>query len=158
MRLEWQLVGALAMLMIEASYVPQIYKLYRDKNAEDFSIFFPLLNAGGRGLGVLYTGMNGDLVIAMGFVLGIVLRVTLLTQVWYYKRMRQLGFSPLRWRGSLFARWWGPSWQPKPTLESPLSTLVPQQQGTDLLLQPALCYADSCKPKSISTLKKDIVL
>lgn len=89
MSIGWQLIGALAMLCIEASYVPQIVKLYRDKNAEDFSIFFPLLNGTGRVFGLIYTGFNGDIVLALGFLLGIALRLTLLFQVWYYKRVKQ---------------------------------------------------------------------
>ncbi|TNE45928.1 MAG: PQ-loop repeat-containing protein [Deltaproteobacteria bacterium] len=89
MSIAWQLIGALAMLCIEASYVPQIVKLYRDKNAEDFSIFFPLLNGTGRVFGLIYTGFNGDIVLALGFLLGIALRLTLLFQVWYYKRVKQ---------------------------------------------------------------------
>lgn len=90
MSIGWQLIGALAMLCIEASYVPQVVKLYRIKNAEDFSIFFPLLNGTGRVLGLIYTGLNGDIVLAVGFSMGIFLRFMLLVQVWYYKRKKRL--------------------------------------------------------------------
>ncbi len=82
---KWQIIAGLAMIMIEASYIPQIYRLHKTKKAKDFSIFFPLMNAGGRSLGLLYTGLNGDIVLAVGFLTGIVLRITLLFQVWLYK-------------------------------------------------------------------------
>lgn len=147
MRLEWQLLGALAMLMIEVSYLPQILKLYRIKNADDFSIMFPLLNAGGRGLGVVYTGLNGDLVIALGFVLGILLRLTLLVQVWYYRRLKQQAAAPSFPTGNKMpaSSFWLQVQQqfwPQTHSAPTVSPILSSPPSPELLLQPALCYTE----------------
>lgn len=144
---KWQIVAALAMVMIEASYVPQIVRLYRTKKAKDLSTFFPLMNAGGRILGLTYTGFTGEIVLALGFLAGILLRVTLLFQVWYYKRMESLE-EP---KDSSEARWFGWSASPAATgspqeeKASSLPVLMTTRPGREFLLQPVLCHADTCQ-------------
>ncbi len=155
MSIAWQLIGALAMLCIEASYVPQIVKLYRDKNAEDFSIFFPLLNGTGRVFGLIYTGFNGDIVLALGFLLGIALRLTLLVQVWYYKRLKRLQKEALSTRQpaaeatfwNRFQTWTSsmPTEQVSPTLAYKMSVAYTAQENEVASLKTGMT-ANWCHP------------
>jgi PQ loop repeat len=80
------LLGAVGMLAIEASYLPQIARLHRFKHADDMSYFFPALNAAGRVLALAYAlGSHNDIFVG-GFILGIALRLVLLGQVTWYRR------------------------------------------------------------------------
>jgi lipid-A-disaccharide synthase-like uncharacterized protein len=78
-------LGTVAILCIEGSYVPQIVRLFRIKHAEDVSVFFPSLNLFGRGLAVIYSFAQHQPVFVMGFMLGMLLRAILLSQVVYYR-------------------------------------------------------------------------
>ncbi len=78
-------LGAAGIVAIEGSYVPQIVRLFRLKRAEDVSHFFPLLNASGRVLALLYALSHGETVFVGGFFVGIVLRLVLLGQVLWYR-------------------------------------------------------------------------
>jgi lipid-A-disaccharide synthase-like uncharacterized protein len=78
-------LGTVAMLCIEGSYVPQIVRLFRLKHAEDVSVLFPALNLFGRGLAVVYSFTQNQPVFVVGFMLGMVLRGILLSQVVYYR-------------------------------------------------------------------------
>jgi hypothetical protein len=80
------LLGALGMLAIEASYVPQIARLHRLKHADDVSYLFPALNASGRLLALAYAVASHNQVFVGGFILGIALRLVLLGQVTWYRR------------------------------------------------------------------------
>ena len=71
-------LGSAGIAAIEGSYVPQILRLFRLKRAEEVSYLFPLLNAGGRVLALLYALSHGESVFVGGFFLGIVLRLVLL--------------------------------------------------------------------------------
>jgi lipid-A-disaccharide synthase-like uncharacterized protein len=71
---------------IEGSYVPQIVRLARLKRAEELSLFFPGLNLVGRLLALTYSIVMRDHVFIAGFLLGAMLRLTLLLQVWWYRR------------------------------------------------------------------------
>jgi hypothetical protein len=72
--------------MIEGSYVSQVVKLYRTKQASDFNILFPLLNASGRLLVVMYTISKSEVILAVGFLFGLGIRFVLLGQVLYYQK------------------------------------------------------------------------
>jgi lipid-A-disaccharide synthase-like uncharacterized protein len=74
-------VGALGIVAIEASYVPQIVRLWRRGQAHDMSIFFPGLNVLGRILAVTYAIMKHEPVFSVGFLFGILVRGSLLVQV-----------------------------------------------------------------------------
>jgi lipid-A-disaccharide synthase-like uncharacterized protein len=78
-------LGALGLVCIEGSYLPQIVRLFRLKHAEDVSVFFPSLNLFGRGLAVVYSLAQHQPVFVVGFTVGIVLRGVLLAQVVYYR-------------------------------------------------------------------------
>lgn len=79
------------MLAIEASYLPQIRRLHRLKRAGEVSIYFPALNLFGRLLSFAYTLHAGESVLAMGFLAGIALRATFLTQVVHYRLQQGSG-------------------------------------------------------------------
>ncbi len=91
----WQWVATVAMWLMEGSYLPQLIRLYRVKEAEEFALLFPLLNVTGRFLLMLYSHSRGEYVLAWGFLGGLMLRVTLLLQVLYY-RWRRRYFERLR--------------------------------------------------------------
>ncbi len=93
----WWLLGSLGIVAIEASYLPQIFRLYRLRRADDVSIFFPSLNALGRVLALSYSLLSHQPVFVVGFTIGLVLRCTLLTQVLYYRSLA----APERQRASL---------------------------------------------------------
>ncbi|HZO90502.1 MAG TPA: PQ-loop repeat-containing protein [Chthonomonadaceae bacterium] len=86
--LEW--IGTLGFWLIEASYIAQILKLYRMKEAEEFNLLFPGLNLLGRILAVIYAISQGKGVFVFGFTLGIVLRCVLLGQVALYRYRRRV--------------------------------------------------------------------
>lgn len=73
------------MITLEVSYLPQILRLVRRRSADDVSIFFPALNLAGRLLALAYSIHRGDSVFVTGFVVGALLRGTLLCQVAYYR-------------------------------------------------------------------------
>ena len=79
-------IGALGMVAIEGSYLPQIARLHRIKHAGDVSYFFPALNMAGRILALIYALTSGNDVFVAGFIVGIALRLTLLGQVAWYRR------------------------------------------------------------------------
>ena len=80
-------IGSAGIVAIEASYLPQIARLYRRKHADDVSIFFPGLNVTGRVLALIYSLVTHDTVFIAGFIVGILLRLVLLSQVAWYRRL-----------------------------------------------------------------------
>lgn len=74
-------VGTLGIVAMEASYVPQIVRLWRRGQAHDLSVFFPGLNVLGRLLAVVYAALSHELVFGAGFLFGIFIRGSLLAQV-----------------------------------------------------------------------------
>lgn len=92
----WELLASVGMLAIEASYVPQILRLWRLKRADEVSFLFPGLNFVGRLLVAIYSFQQGQAVLALGFLVGMVLRLTLLCQVVWYRRVRPAPSPPGR--------------------------------------------------------------
>lgn len=90
-----QWVATVAMWLMESSYLPQLVRLYRLKEAEEFSLLFPLMNLTGRVLVMIYSYYRGEYVLAGGFLGGLCLRCSLLMQVLYY-RWRRRHFEHLR--------------------------------------------------------------
>lgn len=84
----WKILGSLGIWLIELSYVPQITKLYRRKTTQDISLLFPGLNLAGRLLAMGYSMAIGEQIFAIGFMLGSLMRATLLFQVIYYRWLR----------------------------------------------------------------------
>jgi uncharacterized protein with PQ loop repeat len=82
-------LGALGMLAIELSYVPQIVRLARLKRADEVSLLFPALNLAGRLCALIYSINTGSSVFGIGFFVGASLRLTLLLQVAWYRRFRR---------------------------------------------------------------------
>ncbi len=81
-------VGSLGLLAIEGSYVPQILRLHRLKRSDELSYFFPALNAVGRCLALAFAVSQGQHVFVAGFLLGILLRLTLLVQIALYRKQQ----------------------------------------------------------------------
>ena len=82
------------MACIEGAYLPQIGRLFRIKEAEQISLWFPGANLFGRLLAITYTLSRHDIVLAAGFMVGVALRSVLLGQVLYYRyRRRKLGYG-----------------------------------------------------------------
>lgn len=83
--LSLSLLGAAGFVAMEASYLPQITRIFRRGRADDLSWFFPALNVLGRLAAFTYALSKGDNVFSLGFAVGMVLRATLLVQVLYYR-------------------------------------------------------------------------
>lgn len=85
----WQWTAVVAMWLMEGSYLPQLWRLHKMKQAEEISLLFPTMNLTGRTLVFAYTLHSGDGILALGFVCGLVLRATFLLQTLYYRRRRR---------------------------------------------------------------------
>lgn len=82
------------MTCIESSYLPQIRRLFRIKEAEEISLWFPSANLFGRLLAITYTLSRHDIILAGGFMVGVALRTVFLGQVVYYRyRRSKLGYG-----------------------------------------------------------------
>lgn len=79
------LLGSLGFVAIEASYVPQLLRVFRRKHADDISLLFPGLNFAGRVAAFGYSLHLADVILIVGFVFGLMLRGALLFQVAYYR-------------------------------------------------------------------------
>jgi lipid-A-disaccharide synthase-like uncharacterized protein len=79
-------IGTAGIVAIEGSYLPQIVRLFRLKRAEELSLFFPAFNLAGRLLALTYSLMRADQVFVVGFIIGALMRLTLLLQVTWYRR------------------------------------------------------------------------
>ncbi len=90
-----EIFSILGLYLVEASYLPQLWRLYRLKEADEFSFLFPGLNIAGRTCGVIFSITHHQSVLGWFFVVGIVLRATLLAQVCYY-RLRTPARSSVR--------------------------------------------------------------
>jgi uncharacterized protein with PQ loop repeat len=85
-----KLLSIVGLYVVEASYLPQLWRLYRLKEADEFSFLFPILNTVGRICGVIYSLTTNEASMAAFFITGIVLRCTLLAQVVFYRRRKRL--------------------------------------------------------------------
>jgi len=104
----WELIGLLGMLAIEASYLPQIYRLQKKKRAEHISAFFPGLNLTGRLFALSYSFHLGQAVLGFGFLVGVLLRAVFLIQVVYYQHQNRgpaLKDPSVFWRNVLKRTW-----------------------------------------------------
>lgn len=82
-------LGAAGLWLVEASYLPQIWRLFKLKEADEFSFLFPGLNIAGRVAGVIYTIEQGSFLLTWFFVVGITLRLILLGQVVFYRASKK---------------------------------------------------------------------
>lgn len=89
------LLGSVGIVAMEASYVPQLWRLYRVGHADEVSLLLPGLSLGGRLCAIAYAYSQGQTVFVLGFVVGVLLRGGLLLQVAYYRarsaRLRRQG-------------------------------------------------------------------
>src|SRR5258706_13719835 len=84
----WQVVAVAAFWLVECSYLPQLYRLYQRKTADEISVLFPTMNLVGRLLLVGYSLHAGTAVLALGFMFGVLVRAVFLGEVTYYRRKR----------------------------------------------------------------------
>lgn len=84
-------LGASGVWLVEASYLPQIVRLFRLKESDEFSFLFPTINIFGRLAGIAASVAGGNAMLGWFFVVGIVLRLVLLSQVVYYRGKRRPG-------------------------------------------------------------------
>lgn len=84
------ILGTLGMICMEASYLPQIFRLYRIKRAEDVSTFFPALNVGGRTMAMTFALLSNQTVFSIGLMFGILIRLTFFGQVLWYRHAKQV--------------------------------------------------------------------
>ena len=89
------LIGSLGLALIELSYFPQLYRLYKVKKADEFSLLFPSVNFIGRILAMIYSISQDDQVFTWGLFFGVIIRGTLMFQVVYY-RMREAKLKRMR--------------------------------------------------------------
>ena len=85
--------GSLGLLAIEGSYLPQLMRLYRLKQADEISYLFPALNLFGRLFAFAYSVSTQNAVFTIGFFVGSCLRLVLLVQVAWYRRNTNLVVS-----------------------------------------------------------------
>ena len=81
------LLGLLATGLVEGSYLPQLWRLHQLKHADEFSLLFPLLNLIGRLAGLSAAILQHSTVFSGFFLVGIVVRALLLSQVLYYRSL-----------------------------------------------------------------------
>lgn len=96
MQLGTALLGTVGIVAMEASYVPQLIRLFRVKHADEVSLLLPGLSLSGRLCAIAYAHSQGQAVFVAGFLIGVLLRGSLLLQVAYYRgksRKRQLSQS-----------------------------------------------------------------
>ena len=87
------LIGAAGLIAVEASYVPQLVRLYRRKRSDDISPNFPALNVFGRILALVYASMRGVPMFTVSLIVGVTLRGAFLVLVLRY-RSRHRGLLP----------------------------------------------------------------
>ena len=81
----FEIIGTIGLYLVEASYLPQLWRLYRLKEADEFSYMFPGLNVLGRLAGLALAISHHSQLFGWFFVVGITLRLALLGQVVYYR-------------------------------------------------------------------------
>lgn len=81
-------LGTLGVIAVETSYVPQILRLHKLKQAEELSFFFPVLNLLGRAIALSYALLTHESVFSKGLIIGITLRAIFFAQVVYYRRLK----------------------------------------------------------------------
>ena len=79
------LLGSVGLYMVEVSYLPQLWRLYRLKEADEFSFLFPGLNIVGRLAGLYVAIATHSPQFGWFFVVGIILRLALMSEVVYYR-------------------------------------------------------------------------
>jgi uncharacterized protein with PQ loop repeat len=102
--LMWSLIAGVGMWLMELSYVPQLFRMWKIKDARGISVLFPSLNIVGRFLAMLYTWHAGELVLATGFMVGWTLRVMFLSQIVYYQQKNNKNTNAYQTDGATLVR------------------------------------------------------
>lgn len=80
-----EILTIVGLYLVEASYIPQLWRLYKLKEADEFSFLFPGLNIIGRLCGVIASIHSHNATFGWFFFVGIILRLTLLSEVCFYR-------------------------------------------------------------------------
>jgi hypothetical protein len=88
MRMLLPLLGTLGIVLIEASYFPQLARLYQRKDAGDVATLFPALNVSGRAAALGYAVAIGEPIFSFGLLIGVGVRCAFLIMVVHYKFVR----------------------------------------------------------------------
>ena|SRR5688572_1144388 len=81
-------LGTLGIVLIEASYVPQIARLVQRKEANDVALLFPGLNFSGRVLALIYAVAVDEPIFSVGLTFGVGVRFMFLVFVVHYRYVR----------------------------------------------------------------------
>lgn len=81
----WPILGTIGLVLIESSYLPQLARLWKHKDARGISPLFPGLNLAGRLLAWAYALHSGAAVFSAGFALGVLLRLAFFALVLRYR-------------------------------------------------------------------------
>lgn len=85
----WVFISTMGFILIEVSYLPQLIRLYIVKEAHEFHLLYPFLNLCGRIIALAAAFVLKSQGITLGLAIGILVRLTLLFQVWYYRRREE---------------------------------------------------------------------
>lgn len=80
------ILSVVGLYVVELSYVPQLWRLYKLKKADEFSYYFPFMNIFGRMCGVIVAMNSHQNIFGWFFLVGIALRTGFLLEVTYYRR------------------------------------------------------------------------
>jgi len=86
----WEVFAFVGCAAVETCYVPQLARLYALKDAEEISLIFPMLNVFGRTITLLCLAHAGQNIFAFWIAIGLILRLSFLAQVIYYRLRRRL--------------------------------------------------------------------
>lgn len=87
----WCALQFLGPALVESSYIPQLFRLYRLKHAEEFSLWWPVLNLSGRAMEIVIAWYAQMPFFSLAVIIGFAIRTTFFGQVIYYRwKVRQL--------------------------------------------------------------------
>lgn len=86
----WEVTAFFGCAAVETCYVPQLARLYKMKDAQEISLFFPSLNVIGRTITVVCLTHVGQNIFAFWIMIGLLLRFMFLAQVVYYRWRRRM--------------------------------------------------------------------
>jgi len=78
-------IGILSMLLFTFSFIPQILRLLKTKQANDISLGLCFMLLGGYIFGAIYIWPIGDLILQWGYAAGLVLAMATVALAVYYR-------------------------------------------------------------------------
>lgn len=84
--MDTQIIGLAAGILTSASMLPQLFKIIREKEAEDVSFWMPLILLAGVGLWVVYGVLKKDLPIVLTNAFSVAVNLLLMYFRYKYKK------------------------------------------------------------------------